>query len=134
MFKQNSNFVKLVFKHYPLPNHNLARPAALAAMAAHEQGKFWAYHDKVFEIETKNLKSKDFVKIAEELGLDMEKFNADMKSEKLVKHILADINDANSIGVTGTPSVFVNGKKTNQRSVPGFQQLINYELQKSLTK
>ena len=74
--------VKLVFKNFPLRNHAQAKPAALAALAAGEQGKFWEYHDKVFE-NYKSLNEKVFENVAGELGLDVKTFNAARRNPEL---------------------------------------------------
>ena len=63
MLENNPDTVKFVFKHLPLRNHKMAVPAAQASMAAHNQGKFWEYHDKIFA--TKPLTQASFVKIAQ---------------------------------------------------------------------
>ncbi len=128
MLKQNEQTVKLIFKNLPLPNHKEAQPAALAALAANQQGKFWEYHDKLFA--EKKIEISDLDRIATELGLDMNKFKKDMSSSKLQKQLRADMLEAKQIGVTGTPTVFVNGRRLKQRSIKGFQDLIDKEMAK----
>jgi protein-disulfide isomerase len=103
--------VKLVFKHYPLPFHKQAKPAAKAAMAAGEQGKFWEMHDKLFE-EQKELRNDGiFNKLAKDLGLDMAKFKADMKNPAYDKIIDQDMKQGQGVGVRGTPAFFINGTR-----------------------
>lgn len=106
----------------------MARPAALASMAANEQGKFWEYHDKLFA------ESKIFPasidKIATELALDLDKFKGDMNSQRVREIIAGDVKEAGILGVTGTPTIFINGRKLKQRSLEGFQAMIDQELNK----
>lgn len=128
MLKQNEDTVKIVFKNLPLQKHDLAQPAAIAALAADKQGKFWEYHDKLFA--EKKITPESFDKIAKELGLDMAQFKKDLASTPLSNHLKKDIQEAQSLGINGTPTIFVNGRKVKQRSITGFQILIDEELQK----
>ncbi len=128
MLKQNEQSVKIVFKNLPLPNHKEAQPAALAALAANEQGKFWEYHDKLFA--EKKVELADLDRIAKELGLDMDKFKTDMSSSKLQIQLRQDMTEAKQLGITGTPTVFINGRKPQQRSAQSFQDLIDKEISK----
>lgn len=128
MLKQNEKTVKIVFKNLPLPNHKEAEPAALAALAADKQGKFWEYHDKLFAEE--KIELVDLDRIAKELGLDMDKFKKDMASTELQSQLQADMVEAQQFGITGTPTIFINGRKLKQRSMPGFQSLIDNEMSK----
>jgi protein-disulfide isomerase len=128
VFERNQESIKIVYKNLPLRNHKMAKPAALAALAANEQGKFWEYHDKLFA-ETKIL-PESIDRIATELGLDIDRFKNDIRSTKLQNIIKRDIAEANKYGVTGTPTVFINGRKLKQRSLNGFQSIIDDELKK----
>lgn len=129
MLEKNANNVKIVFKNMPLQFHKMADPSHRAALAAGEQGKFWEFHDKLFK--AKKLSNKLINSIATDLKLDMEKFKKDMASPKIRAMINKDLADAQKAGVTGTPTVFINGRKLQQRSLQGFQQLINEELAKA---
>jgi protein-disulfide isomerase len=104
--------VKVVWKNLPLSFHQNAMPAALAAMAAHEQGKYWEYHDLLFANQ-KNLTRDDFIKYAKELKLDVPKFTAALDSAKHKSRIEADAAEAAKLGVTGTPAFFINGRFLN---------------------
>ncbi|MCG6931703.1 MAG: DsbA family protein [Desulfofustis sp.] len=128
VFEKNRETVKIAYKHLPLRSHNMAQPAALASLAANEQGKFWEYHDQLFAEKTIVPASID--RIAADLGLDMERFNSDRNSARIQQIVAADIADAGRLGVTGTPTIYVNGRKLNQRSLAGFQALIDDELRK----
>jgi len=121
--------VKLVFKNFPLRNHAQAKPAALAALAAGEQGKFWEYHDKVFE-NYKALNENVFQEIARELGLNMKAFNAARRKPELAAAVNRDMQEGGRAGVRGTPTVFVNGRRLQQRSLEGFSQAVDRELKK----
>lgn len=126
---KNKDNVKLAFKNMPLQFHKMADPAHRAALAAGEQGKFWEFHDKLFAAQ--KLSNELIDATAQELGLDVAKFKKDMNSPKIRMLLNKDIADAQKIGVTGTPTVFINGRKLQQRSMAGFQKLIDEELAKS---
>lgn len=127
--ENNPDNVKIVLKNMPLRFHKMADPAAKAALAAFEQGKFWEFHDKLFAINDK-LSEAAIVQIAKDLGLDMKKFAADRVSPKIQLKIQKDMLDAQQAGVTGTPTVFINGRQLRQRSLEGFQAIIDEELNK----
>lgn len=128
LLEKNKDTIKIVLKNMPLSFHKMAAPAALAALAADNQGKFWEYHDKLFL--AKKLSEKELIAIAESLQLEMERFNADRASQETRARLQKDMRDAQKAGVTGTPTVFVNGRQLKQRSLAGFQSLIDEELQK----
>jgi protein-disulfide isomerase len=119
--------VKVVYKHFPLRNHKQARPAAVASMAAHQQGKFWEYHDKIFA-DYRNLNDKKFVEFAVALGLDMERFTKSMKDPRVLNIINNDMREAQKAGVRATPTIYVNGKRLKDRSLRGFSAMIDREL------
>lgn len=100
--------VRRVYKNKPLTSHEEALPAAKAAMAAHLQGKFWEYHDQLFKY-ARDLDDDMYVRFAEELGLDVDKFNADRASDKVAKMIESDLADAEKLDITGTPAFILNG-------------------------
>lgn len=100
--------VKLAFKNLPLSFHNQALPAAKAALAAHKQGKFWQYHDILFN-NSNALNEKLFLKAAHDLELDLEKFNVDRKSRAIADQIKAEQAMAAKNGITGTPAFIANG-------------------------
>jgi protein-disulfide isomerase len=120
--------LKLVFKNFPLNRHRFARKAATAALAAHAQGKFWEFHGKLFE--NRNLNDARIREIAQEVGLDMEKFPGDMQDPGLQKLINRDIFDGREAGVRGIPTVFINGKLLGTPSLEGFREMIDSELNK----
>jgi protein-disulfide isomerase len=121
--------VKLVFKNFPLAKHRFARKAAAAALAAHVQGKFWEFHNKLFE-NHRNPNDAKIQEIARELGLAMERFDRDRKGPDIQKLIIRDVKNAQQVGVRGIPTVFINGKLLKNRHLTGFQQMIEAELKK----
>ncbi len=104
---------KLVFKHFPLGGHVRARPAAEATMAAFSQGKFWEMAELCFGHQTA-LEDDDLRAYARRLGLDLAKFEADLKSGAGAKIVDADRADGEKLEITGTPAVFINGRYHNQ--------------------
>jgi len=109
--------------------HQFARKASLAALAANRQGKFWEYHQKLFEAGP-SLNDAKIQDIAKELGLDLEKFNRDLKDPAIENIINRDIKDGSQADVRGTPTMFMNGKLVKIRSLEDFQQIIDAELKK----
>jgi protein-disulfide isomerase len=122
--------VKLVFKNFPLGMHKHARAAAVAGLAAQRQGKFWPLHDLLFE-NYSQLNPQKIQQLAEQAGLDMVKFEQDRTDPQLNRQVSADLQEGQRIGVRGTPTVFVNGRRLPQRSKAAFDQLIQAELAKS---
>ena len=100
--------IRLVFRHNPLSMHKNALPAAKAAMAAHNQGKFWPYHDLLFA-NMRDLNDAKLVSLAKELDLDMARFEADRQSEVIAVQVQKDSERAKFHKFTGTPMFLVNG-------------------------
>ena len=129
MLDKNPGKVNLVIKHFPLANHKFARRASAIALAADRQGKFWECHAKIFE-NLKTINEAKVQEIAKEIGLDLEKLNKDAKDPAIQNLIARDVNNGRQSGVRGTPTIFVNGKRLKNRSLAGFQQVIDAELRK----
>ena len=129
MLEKYPDNVKLVSKNFPLRNHKFARKAAAAALAAERQGKFWEYHDKLFENYNK-LNDKKIEELAQALGLDGEQFQKDLKDPKIQARINQDMQDGEKAGVRGTPTLFINGRRLKQRSLQGFSVVVEKELAK----
>ena len=100
--------IRVVYKSFPLDRHVNARPAAAAAFAAGEQGKFWEMHDMLYLLQDA-LEETEYLNAAASLNLDMEQFKADMDEARWRDRIDADQELALKVGVTGTPTFFVNG-------------------------
>ena len=107
----------------------MALPAARAAMSAGQQGKFWQYHDKVFENYSK-LSDELLEQFAKDLGLDLDRFRKDRSSPEIASLINRDLREGSRIGVRGTPTIFVNGKRLEQRSLQDFSAAIEGELKR----
>lgn len=129
MLEKYPDQVKLVVKHFPLRNHKFARKASQAALSAGKQGKFWEFHQKLFQ-NYKAINDAKLQDIAKECDLDLGKFNVDMKSADIRNLINRDIKNGKEIGVRGTPTVFINGKRLKKRNLAGFAELIEAELKK----
>lgn len=130
MLEKYPNKVKLIFLSYPLRKHRFAKKAAVAAFAARTQGKFWDYHDRLFE-NYDSLSDQKFRQIARDLGLDLERFEKDMNDLRLVARINQDIRLGAYMEprVTGTPSVFINGRKSRARTLEALQIAVEKELE-----
>ena len=103
-----------VFRNFPLQeSHPEAMPAALAAEAAARQSKFWEMHDIIYENQA-DLTIQHIMNFAEEIGLDMEQFRADWKSQELLNRIEKDYEGGLRSGVNGTPCFFINGHRFDQ--------------------
>lgn len=121
--------LRVAYKHYPLPQHTFAKKAAEAAEAAGEQGKFWEYHDVLFDNQ-ENLKIEDLKKYAADLGLDTAKFNEALDSGKFTKKVEADEALANKLGINSTPTFYLNGKKLVIREGTDVEKAIKEVLKK----
>ncbi len=119
--------VKVVYKNFPLRNHKFARKAAIAALSAGKQGRFWEFHDLLFENYNK-LNDQKINEIARSLGLDMEKFETDKKNSQILSQISRDKSGGIKIGVRSTPTVFINGRLTRNRTFEGIQAKIEKQL------
>ena len=103
--------------------------AAMAALAADKYGKFWQFHDQLFN-EYNKLNDQKFKEIARNFGLNVEEFEKEMKNPKIVTKIQKDVLDGREAGITGTPTIFVNGRRLKDFSLNGLQMLIDKELEK----
>ncbi len=126
--------VKWVWKNQPLPFHPNAMPAAEAAMAAGDQGKFWEMHDKLFENQQK-LGPDLYDQLAKEIGLDLNKFHDSISSGKHKAEISADMAAGAAAGAGGTPTFFINGHKlVGAQPADAFKQVIDAELSHAVAK
>ena len=125
--------LKFVIKHFPLESHKFARIASQASLAAHKQGKFWEFHEKLFE-NYDAINDDKIEQIAIELKLDMDKFHSDINLPEIQQIINRDIQNGKEIGVTGTPTMFINGKLINPRTFDDFIKKIESELKKNNNK
>jgi len=111
---ENSGQVNFVFRHYPLPMHKNAQPAAKAVEAANMQGKVWEMFDKIYDTQEEWAEVGNpvdlFKKYASELGLDAEKLAGDMNNPAIMDKINKDISDGNASGVNSTPTLYFNNE------------------------
>ncbi len=123
--------MRIVWKHHPLEAiHKDAKLAHVASQAAHEQGRFWEYHDKVFA-NAKDLKRDSLLRYARELNLDMKAFESALDSPRNVSVVEADTAEAVAMGATGTPAFFLNGKYLfGAKPFEEFSKALNDELTK----
>ncbi|VVB92027.1 Thioredoxin [uncultured archaeon] len=127
----NTGKVKLVYRDFPLSFHQYAQKAAEAAECAQEQGKFWEFHDKIYENQSA-LNNDNLKQYAKDLGLDIKEFNTCLDSGKMSQEVMKDFQDGSSYGVTGTPAFFINGKKlVGAQPYEAFQRIIEQELNSS---
>jgi len=129
VLENNTGKVKLVFKNFPLRRHKYAMKAAMAALAADKYGKFWNFHNQLF-LEHDKLNDQKIEEIARNLGFNSKEFEKMMKNPKILAKIQQDILDGRQAGITGTPTVFVNGRRLRDWSLNGLQMLIDKELEK----
>ncbi len=131
IMKEYPDQVKLYVINNPLKFHKNAQYAAVASLAAQRQGKYWDMYNKLLE-NFRSLNDKSVLKIAQEIGLDMEKFSKDVTDPLLKKKVLADKKMAQKVGATGTPAFFVNGRKVKggAQPFPVFKKIIYEELNK----
>ncbi len=142
--------VNRVFKHYPLNFHSLAKPGAKAMLAAGKQGKYYEMLELLFALDRKDLAEikkapKDqqakkleglFKSLANKLGLKVKKFindykNKDAEWEKIIEQ---DVALGKKVGVRGTPTIFINGRKTRARNLQGFKREIDAVLKGEIPK
>lgn len=124
---KNPDKVRIVFKQFPLRMHNMAMPAALASLAAREQGKFWPMHDLLFA-NFSQLSEEKIRALAKEAGLDLARFDKDRADQKLRDEVLRDQALGQQAGVQGTPTLFLNGRVLRERSAAAVQGLIDQEV------
>jgi protein-disulfide isomerase len=118
-----------MIKNYPLSFHPQAKPAAKAALAAGEQGKYAEMANALLE-NNQNLGEEPFKKLAKDIGLNVDKFWKDYqgKDAQWEKYIQDDVDLGNQVGVRGTPTFYINGRKTNARDAAGWKEAIDQAL------
>ena len=122
--------VRIVYRNFPLRNHPRAGPAAEAALCAEEQGKFWAFHDKLFA-NARSLSDDDLNGYAQTLELDMPAFEACYTERRFADQVAQDFREGQAAGVTGTPAFFVNGVSLSGARPPSdFYRAIDAELER----
>jgi protein-disulfide isomerase len=129
--KEYGDKVRFSFKHLPLSMHAKARAAHEASEAAHRQGKFWEMHDLIFA-SPKDLSPATYLRYAGEMGLDIDQYKSDISSTSVRKVVDDDLATARKLGVSGTPSFFINGRFLSGAQPYGsFARVIDEELAKN---
>lgn len=134
--KEYGNQVQIVFHHFPLMKiHKNALMAAHAAEAARNQNKFWEMHDRLYRNQKEWSELEDpgptFIDYAKQLGLKLDQFTSDLSSNMIDQRISADIQRGSAIGVTGTPTVFLDSRLVNYQAtnLEGLRKGINLLLE-----
>lgn len=114
-------------------SHKYATTAAVAALAAGRQGKFWEFHDELYKIYNQ-INDQKILEIAEKLALDLAQFETDIKDPAIRQIIQQDYQEGLQNGVKGIPTVYINGKQMRSRNLNDFQNAIDEELKKAPAK
>ena len=126
--------LELEFHHYPLPVGPNSVTASLAAEAAAEQGMYWEMHDALFETQRQWTGREDavelFTSMAGQLGLDTDRFRQDLESPEIRARVVASRQQGAALGITGTPTFFVNGQRLNTlpQNVAQFEAILRTTL------
>lgn len=133
LLSKHSKDLRLVYRHFPLDIHEHSHEAAYAAEAAAKQGKFFEYHDLLFDNQKDWEKAKDvtslFMKYARELKLNEKQFTADIKSKDVKAKVEADKLSAAQLKINSTPTFYINGVKIqNPNSFQEFDAMIQAKL------
>lgn len=127
--------VKIVYRHFPLPQHKNAKLAAYAAEAAGKQEKFFEMTGRIFEAQkrweglSENGAREIFKNFARELNLDMQKFETDLNNEEIKKSVDEDYKNGVALGINSTPTFYLNGKKLqNLTSYDAFKKAVEEEI------
>lgn len=123
VLEQYPGKVKIAFKHFPLGRHAFAYKAALATVAAQQQGKFWPFHDMLFG-QYNRINDQRIDEISKILKLDASQFEKEMNAAHTKARISGDLTEGREAGVRGTPTVFINGVVLRNKSLAGFKQAI----------
>jgi protein-disulfide isomerase len=126
--KEFGDRVRLVMRDFPLSQHAEAAKAAEAAEAAREQGKYWEYVDVLFRNQSA-LGVDKLKQYATEVGLDRTRFDASLDSGKFAEKVQRDVMDGRKLGVNGTPTLYVNGKRVSDRSYEALKAKIESSLE-----
>ena len=130
MLNKYPESVGIVLKNYPLRNHKFAAKAAIAALSAGRQGKFWEFHDELFK-NYRQLSDNKLNEIARKLDLNEAQFQEDRKNPEIVAKVQGDYRDGRKIGVIGIPAVFVNGRRISNRDLYTLGSIIEKEIKKT---
>jgi len=127
LVKESGDKVRLVARDFPLSQHTDAFRAAEAAEAAREQGKYWEYVDILLQNQS-SLSVEKLKSFATQLGLDRTRFDAALDSRKFADLVQSDVDEGNRLGLKGTPSLFVNGRRVTAKSYEELKESVNAAL------
>lgn len=136
LFAESSTTMRLVYRHFPLPQHANAMIASQVSEAAALQGKFWPMYRLIFDNQTEwenSTKAREiFTQYAERIGLNMTSFKKDIDSDIVKNKIQASRDEGIKIGINGTPTFFVNGKAiSNPQGYEQFKTIIEEAIKNS---
>lgn len=133
LVEKYSDTVELVWVNYPLASHHAAKPAAEGSMCAQEQGRFWEFHDLLFQKQAE-LSASQLPDLASQVGIDRGLFQDCLAQRRYAQFIQNDISRGTASGVVSTPTVFINGRSV-RGSVPKqvYEQIIQEELRSVIT-
>lgn len=129
VMEEYSGKVRLIYRHFPLPQHPFALKAAVSAECAGEQGKFWEMHDKLYDNQ-QDINTDNFFKFAGDVGLDSNKFKACFDGNGYIGKINDDQNKGENDNLKHTPAFFVNGVELGSFGLEDFKKAIDSELNK----
>lgn len=127
--KESGDKVRLVTRDFPLSQHAEAFKAAEAAEAAREQGKYWEYVQVLLQNQS-SLGVEKLKGFATQLGLDRARFDAGLDSRKFAEMVQADVEDGIKLGLKGTPSLFINGRRVNAKSYEELKESVDAALKR----
>lgn len=127
LIEKDKDKLLFVYRNFPLQQHEWAMPAALAAEASADQGKYWEMHDYIFSNQD-SLSEQFLLDAADKIGLDKAKYEKAFKDKKYQSKIDSDINDGTRLGVNATPTFFLNGKKLDLFSQGDLESAVNEAL------
>jgi len=125
--KESGDKVRLVTRDFPLNIHADAFKAAEAAEAAREQGKYWEYVNVLLQNQSA-LSVEKLKSYATQVGLDRARFDAALDSRKFAESVQADVDDALKLGLKGTPSLFINGRRVTAKSYEELKESVDAAL------
>jgi protein-disulfide isomerase len=134
LLKEYGGQVRLIFKDFPLSSHALARPAHEAARCAGQSGRYWEYHDRLFQAQPRFAR-EDLIRYATELGLSREAFVRCLDRGESGGLVERDVREGREAGVSGTPTFFINGLPLRGAApYEAFKQLIDEALAETTKK
>jgi len=130
LVKESGDKVRLVARDFPLSQHADAFKAAEAAEAAREQGKYWEYVHMLLQNQS-SLSVEKLKSLASEIGLNRNRFDAALDSKKFAEMVQTDVDDGIKLGLKGTPSLFINGRRMNAKSYEELKESVDAALKSS---